>query len=113
MQHLTTHKAAAPPRATELVRTHAERMAHEAEERLQKRQLLLEEQRSLGNAPDVRIRAWERAHALCLPSDPGHPVLSSVATCTGLTIAQVQQEQSVRRARRTASGQNPGPGSNA
>jgi hypothetical protein len=95
-------KTSAPHRATEIVRTHAERIAHETEERLQKRQLLLDEQRSSENSPDVRIRAWEKAHALCLPSDPGHPVLRSVATCTGLTIAQVQQEQHARRARRMA-----------
>ena len=98
-----SQKTSAPPhRATELVRTHAERMAHEAEERLQKRQLLLDEQCAIQNSPDVRIRAWERAHALCLPSDPEHPVLRSVAICTRLTIAQVHEEQHARRARRTA-----------
>ena len=107
-----SQKTSAPGRATELVRTHAERLAHEAEERLQKRQLLLHEQCSSENSPDVRIRAWERAHALCLPSDPGHPVLHSVAISTGLTVAQVQEEQCVRRARRAASGQIRGPGSN-
>ena len=99
-------------RATELVRTYAERIAHEAEERLQKHQLVLAEQCSKENSPDVRIRAWERAHALCLPSDPGHPVLRSIAICTGLTIAQVREEQGVRRARRSASGQIRAPGSN-
>jgi hypothetical protein len=95
---------------TEVIRTHAERMAHEAEERLQKRQLLLAEQCSIANPPDVRIRAWERVHALSLPSDPGHPVLPSIATCTGLTVAQIQDEQIARRARRTASAQTRPPG---
>ena len=95
-------ETSAPHRPSELVRTHAERMAHEAEERLQRRQLLLDEQCATYNSPDARIRAWERAHGLCLPSDSGHPVLRSVATCTGLTIAQVQEEQYARRARRTA-----------
>jgi len=95
-------------RAPEVIRTHAERLAQEAEERLQKRQLLLEEQCSSVNSPDVRIRAWERAHALCLPSDPGHPVLRSVATSTGLTIAQVQEEQHARRARRAATAATAG-----
>lgn len=85
---------------TEIIRTHAERMAQEAEERLQKRQLLLAEQCSSASPPDVRIRAWERAHALCLPSNPEHPVLPTVAACTGLTVAQVQEEQLARRARR-------------
>jgi hypothetical protein len=107
-----SQNTSAPHRVTELVRTYAERMADEAEERLQKRQLVLAEQCASENSPDVRVRAWERAHALCLPSDPGHPVLRAVATSTGLTIAQVQQEQSVRRARRSVSGQNRGPGSN-
>jgi hypothetical protein len=103
-------KTSAPHPASEVIRTHAERMAHEADERLQKRQLILAEQRSIENPPDVRIRAWEKAHALRLPSDPGHPVLRLVATCTGLTIAQVQEEQCARRARRTADSQNRGPG---
>ena len=101
-QHFMNQKTPAPNRAIELVRTHAERMAHEAEERLQKRQLLLDEQCASVNSPEVRIRAWEKAHALCLPSDPGHPVLRSVAMSTRLTVAQVQEEQSVRRARRAA-----------
>jgi hypothetical protein len=95
-----------PPRPTiDVIRTHAERMAYEAEERLQKRQLVLAEQCSRENPPNVRIRAWEMAHALCLPSDPRHPVLRSIATCTGLTIAQVQEEQVARRARRAANEQ--------
>ena len=108
-QHLMNQKTSTSHRAPELVRTHAERMAHEAEERLQKRQLLLAEQSSTENPPEVRIRAWEKAHALCLPSDPGHPVLRSVAICTRLTIAQVQEEQSVRRARREAKAAIAGP----
>lgn len=91
---------------TEVIRTHAERMAHEAEERLQKRQLVLAAQCSIDSTPDVRIRAWESAHVLCLPSDPEHPVLRAIATCTGLTIAQIQEEQLARRARRTANGPN-------
>jgi hypothetical protein len=93
-------KTAAPPYTPEPIRTHAERLAHEAEERRQKRQLLLAEQCAYENTPDVRIRAWETAHHLRLPSDPGHPVLPAVAICTGLTVAQVQEEQSVRLARR-------------
>ena len=108
--HLMSQKTSAPRPNAEFIRTHAERMAHEAQERLQKRQLVLAEQCASGNSPGVRIRAWETAHALCLPSDPGHPVLRAIATCTGLTIAQVREEQSARRARRTANGQNRGPG---
>lgn len=99
---MSQNTSAPPHRTPELVPTHAERMAHEADERLQKRQLLLNEQCAIQNSPDMRIRAWERAHALCLPSDPEHPVLRSVATCTGLTIAEVHEEQHARRVRRMA-----------
>jgi hydroxypyruvate isomerase len=98
-RHLMSQKTPAPRPTTELIRTHAERLAHEAEERLQKRQLILTEQCARENPPEVRIRAWEKAHALCLPSDPGHPVLRAIATCTGLTLAEVQEEQRARRAR--------------
>jgi hypothetical protein len=105
-----SQKTSAPLVTAEFIRTHAERLAHEAEERLQKRRLVLAEQCASENPPGVRIRAWETAHALCLPSDPGHPVLRAVATSTGLTIAQVQEEQSARRARRMANGRNRGPG---
>lgn len=104
-----TQNTSAPHPANDLIGTHAERMAREAEERQEKRLLVLAEQCSSVNSPDVRIRAWERAHALCLPSDPWHPVLRAVAMSTGLTIAQVQAEQGVRRARRTASGQKTAP----
>ena|SRR5579862_5808569 len=100
--HLMSQKTSAPRPTTEPIRTHAERLAHEAEERLQKRRLILTEQCSRENPPEVRIRAWETAHDLRLPSDPEHPVLLAIATSTGLTVAEVQEEQRVRRERRTA-----------
>ncbi|MDE2136665.1 MAG: hypothetical protein KGJ68_04465 [Gammaproteobacteria bacterium] len=110
-QHDSNQKTSTPHPASELVRTHAERIAHEAEDRLQKRQMELAEQRSSDNSPDVRIRAWERVHALRLPSAPGHPVLRSIAISTGLTLAQVEEEQSVRRARRALSAPSRPPDS--
>jgi hypothetical protein len=100
-----------PHPSNDLIRTHAERVAHEAEARLQERQRVLAEQHSSINPPDVRIRAWEKAHALRLPSDPGHPVLRAVATSTALTIAQVQEEQRARRALRTAASESSAPAS--
>ncbi|MEJ0086717.1 MAG: hypothetical protein WDO72_13605 [Pseudomonadota bacterium] len=45
------------------------------------------------NAPDARIRAWERTHGLTLPRDAAHPVLNSVAAATRLTLEQVHAEQ--------------------
>lgn len=96
-----SEKTSAPYPINDFTRTYAERLAHEAEERLQKRRLELAEQSASENSPAVRIRAWERTHALRLPNDPAHPIVPGVAICTGLTVAQVQEEQSVRRIRRT------------
>jgi len=98
---------------TELTRTHAERHALEEHERAQKRQLELAEQRSDLNPPDVRIRAWERVHALRLPADPSHPVLDTIAIATRLTLAQVREEQQARSRQRTARTEHREPDSTA
>jgi len=92
--HMTT-----PPRAGDLVKTAAERLAHEDYERAEKRRLELSEQRSDLNPPDVRIRTWERIHALRLPSDPAHPILDVIAISTRLTLEEVREEQRMRAAR--------------
>jgi hypothetical protein len=96
--------------ATELIRTHAERLALEEHERAQQRRLELAEQRSDLNPPEVRIRAWERVHALRLPGDPRHPVLGVIALGTGLTLAQVREEQRARAAQRAAPPRTAEPG---
>jgi hypothetical protein len=85
----------------DIIRTHAERLALDAEERLHQRQRALAEQSSTANPPDVRIRVWEKVHALRMPGDATHPVLDVIAYGTGLTLAQVREEQSVRLALRT------------
>ncbi len=90
------------PHTSELVKSHADRLAHEEFERAEKRRLELAEQRSDRNPPDVRIRTWEKVHALSLPSDPAHPILDVIAVSTRLTLAQVQEEQRARAARRRA-----------
>jgi hypothetical protein len=107
---LMNKKAPAPHPTTELIRTHAERMALEAEERLQQRRLALAEQCSVANPPDVRVRAWERVHALRLPGDARHPVLAVIAHGTGLTLEQVRQEQRARMAQRTTQTRDREPG---
>jgi hypothetical protein len=94
-QHMTA------PRTTDLIKTPAERLAHEDYERAEKRRLDLAEQRSDLNPPDVRIRTWERIHALRMPSDPAHPVLDVIAISTRLTIEEVREEQRTRAARAT------------
>ncbi|HEX4389485.1 MAG TPA: hypothetical protein VH109_12745 [Steroidobacteraceae bacterium] len=102
-------KFSASPHMAELIRTHAQRLAMEAEERAQRRLLDLAEQRSDLNPPDVRIRAWEKLHALRLPGDPSHPVLDVIAISTGLTLAQVQEEQRSRGSLRAARTPPPVP----
>jgi hypothetical protein len=97
---LMSAKTSPPRPAIEIVRTHAERMALEAEERLQQRRLALAEQCAVENPPDVRVRAWEKVHALRLPGDDRHPVLEVIAHGTGLTLEQVRQEQRARVAQR-------------
>jgi hypothetical protein len=87
--------------ASELINTHAERLAHEEYERAQKRRLELADQRSDLNPPEVRIRTWERVHALRMPGDPSHPILEVIAAGTGLTLAQIRDEQRARVAQRT------------
>jgi hypothetical protein len=84
---------------TDLVKTPAERLAHEEFERTEKRRQELAEQRSDLNPPEVRIRTWERIHALRLPSDPAHPILDVIAISTRLTLEEVRQEQRSRAAR--------------
>jgi len=86
-------------RTVDLVNTSAERLAHEANERAEKRRQELAEQRSDLNPPDVRIRTWERLHQLRLPSDPAHPILDVIAISTRLTLEQVREEQRTRAAR--------------
>jgi len=94
-----------PRHTTELIRTHAERMLLEAEERQQQRRLALAEQCASANSPEVRVRAWEKVHALRLPGDARHPVLEVIAHATGLTVEQVRQEQQARAAHRAAQSQ--------
>jgi hypothetical protein len=94
------------PHTVDLVRTAAERLAHEEHERAEKRRQELQEQRSELNPPDVRIRTWERVHQLRLPADPSHPILDVIAISTRLTLADVREEQRMRAAR--AANKTPG-----
>jgi hypothetical protein len=81
---------------TDLFRTHAERMAADQLIRDQQKRIDLAEQCSPANPATLRIRVWERLHGLRLPPDPLHPILQIVASGTGLTLAQVREEQLVR-----------------
>lgn len=82
-----------PMNPGELVSDYRVRLAEERAEAEERRRLELLDLSSTANAPAARIRAWERAHGLTLPRAASHPVLTSVAAATRLTLEQVQEEQ--------------------
>jgi len=68
----------------------------EAEARLEHRRLEIAEQTLEQNLAGARIRAWEKVHALRLPSDPEHPILDQIALATQLSLADIHNEQRIR-----------------
>jgi hypothetical protein len=86
-------QAAPRPAPGELIEDYRSRLALEQFQAEERRQRDFAEQSSTLNAPDARIRAWEKMHGLRLPRDPAHPVLSVVVAVTGLTLEQVHEEQ--------------------
>jgi hypothetical protein len=77
----------------ELNAEYRSRIAYEQGLAEERRRTELLELRATTNAPAARIRAWERAHGLSLPSAAEHPVLVSIAAATSLTLEQVHAEQ--------------------
>jgi hypothetical protein len=72
------------------------RLELDEEERVERRRLDIAEQTLEPNIPGVRIRAWEKVHALRMPSSSEHPVLNVIAFDTELSLADVQEEQRIR-----------------
>ena len=68
------------------------RVVREAEARDEERARLRQEQASPHQSPRERILFWERLYGLSLPVGP-HPLLSLVASSTGLTVEQIHAEQ--------------------
>jgi hypothetical protein len=77
----------------ELVSEYRVRLAEERAEADERRRVELLGLSSTSNGPAARIRAWERTHGLTLPRAATHPVLTSIAAATHLTLEQVQEEQ--------------------
>ena len=97
---LFSHDAHASQAATSLtIQRRADEIAAETFERAEKRRLALAELKSGLYTPSDRISAWEKLHGLRLPSDSGHAVLAFIARSTGLTLAQVHDEQRSRNER--------------
>jgi hypothetical protein len=74
------------------------RLVLEQSRAVERRQAEMSELTAVGNAPEARIRAWERTHGLSLPRASAHPVLNSVVAATRLTLEQVHAEQRRRLA---------------
>jgi hypothetical protein len=83
----------------ELLIDYRRRLELDAEERVERRRMEVAEQTFEPNLPGARIRAWEKVHALRMPSSPGHPVLNLIAAATQLSLADVHEEQRVRSGR--------------
>lgn len=77
----------------ELISDYRIRLALEQEHADERHRAEMSELTATTNAPDARIRAWERTHGLSLPKSAVHPVLNAVAAATRLTLEQVHAEQ--------------------
>ncbi len=78
------------------------RLVHQQAEHAERRKLGLAEQSSRLKTPEERIRIWERLHEVILPRDLQHRLVEIIAADTGLTGADVRDEQRRRAAARLA-----------
>ena len=77
------------------------RLVQSQAEAAERRRLDLAEQSSRLKTAEERIRIWERIHEVTLPRDPAHRLVEIIAANTGLTDADVRDEQQRRVAPRT------------
>ena len=78
------------------------RLVHQQAEAAERRRLDLAEQSSRLKTAEERIRMWERIHEVTLPRDPAHRLVEIIAANTGLTDADVRDEQTRRATVRAA-----------
>ncbi|HEX3397395.1 MAG TPA: hypothetical protein VHS76_11905 [Steroidobacteraceae bacterium] len=78
------------------------RLVHQQAEAAERRRLDLAEQSSRHKTAEERIRIWERIHEVTLPRDSAHRLIEIIAANTGLTDADVREEQQRRAALRAA-----------
>jgi hypothetical protein len=78
------------------------RLVHQPAEAAERRRLDLAEQSSRLKTAEERIRIWERIHEVTLPRDSAHNLVEIIAANTGLTEADVREEQQQRAALRAA-----------
>ena len=78
------------------------RLIHQQAENAERRRHDLAEQSSRLKTAEERIRIWERIHEIPLPRDSAHRLVEIIAANTGLTDADVRDEQQRRAALRAA-----------
>ena len=78
------------------------RLVQQQTETAERRKMDLAEQSSRLKSAEERIRIWERIHEVTLPRDPAHRLVEIIATNTGLTEADVHEEQQRRATQRAA-----------
>jgi hypothetical protein len=78
------------------IQRRSDEIAAEMFAQTEKRRLALEQLKSTLYTPADRISAWEKLYGLQLPFDSSHPILASIARATGLTLAEVGDEQKSR-----------------
>lgn len=78
------------------------RLVHQQAEAAERRRMDLAEQSSRLKSAEDRIRIWERIHEVNLPRDSAHRLVQIIAANTGLTDAEVRDEQQRRANLRAA-----------
>ncbi len=78
------------------------RLIRDQAEAAERRRLDLAEQSSRLKTAAERIRIWERIHEVNLPRDSAHALVGIIASNTGLTDADVRDEQQRRAALKAA-----------
>ncbi len=79
------------------------RLIHQQAENAERRRHDLAEQSSRLKTAEERIRIWERVHEIPLPRDSAHRLVEIIAANTGLTDADVREEQQRRASLRATS----------
>lgn len=86
-----------PHRADDgVMRDYRQRLADEQFERAERKRKDISDQRSALNDAKARIQAWEKVHALRLPTSPMHPMLRVIAATTELALKDILDEQCKR-----------------
>lgn len=75
---------------------HSARMAQLQDERQQRRERDLRDQRSIELTPAQRLRLWERLHQLRIPARLQDSLATVIARDTGLSVAEVHAAQAER-----------------